>query len=405
MNIGNALFNAMASGTPLGPGQPSPTPSACPTSGAGAGGGSGAQPPTVTANASSHHLPAKRDAAYFREIINWIVGIGVLSLLGVVAVINFVTHQFGAFENRGIITFLISALLWVAFAVWASSWFYITVPEYIGWVTVDLLSGKKRIYPDASKGEGAGTYITLPTELKKKKNRIDLEGTTVPIDIVVSVSDGGRFKVSGSFRERPRLIWLDRYIGVDKSTIQTGFADAFVTPIARRIQKDDTGKPRDTVQALTVIGAIEAEIKTAFEGTASQPHDDELEKKWGVEFDNLFIKIEPTEETLKQLEKSLAATSLARGVKSLKDLKVPIEKATDAVLIDTEKMKKSVEAKEQTLKINLEGAGGKAVAHALEKIAENPAAASALGAALGAAIATKQSQKPRRGGGQNQPTT
>lgn len=345
--------------------------------------------PGASPQGSHHEEAAKRDDPYFRQIGVWAAGIGLGSYLLIGGTIGFVLFQFGKFENRGIIIVLISTLVWTGFMALASSWFYITLPEYIGWVTVDLLSGKKRIYPDPQKGARAGTFAKLPTELKKAKNRVDLEGTTIRFDMPVSVSDGGGFTVTVSFRERPRLSGLDRYIGVDRSTIQTGFADAFITPIARKIQRNEQGTPRTTEDALTKIGAIQDDIVTAFEG-----RNHALEEEWGVDFDNLFIKIEPTKETSELLKKKLGAKTLAESIQELISQGLTPAEAKDAVLIEAGKMGRSVQATENfaVWKIDLGGAHGDKIAEALVNASQNPAVAGAVGAALGAGLGTKNNK-------------
>lgn len=157
--------------------------------------------------------------------------------------------------------------------------FLVLVPEVMGLVTLNFFNGNLFAF-------GSGVKIKFPWDIVRDENFFSLELVTEQHQETYATKDGPLMLTKWSYQYRPHEKKLDKYITVDKTTIDNGFTDVFSSILSEAIGGKNAEPARQE------IAAIEAEVMEQFHaqtmggpnGPQTQSPKEKLEDEYGVNF-------------------------------------------------------------------------------------------------------------------------
>lgn len=205
------------------------------------------------------------------------------------------------FHINNVLVISIATTVWLFLNKFTLKLFFVSVPAFVGLVTLSYLGGEKYVYQ-------SGIHIKYPWESATPDDYYSLELMTVPFEEDFVANDGAVVKVKGSFRYYPDINNLITYASINESTIAIGFTDTMKKLLTIEI----SGKK--ALEARTKADDIRIKIDSNYNNSDGTVKDAPDEKKFGVQFEGFTLAdIGYSDRTQNILESEFDATSIAKN--------------------------------------------------------------------------------------------
>lgn len=207
------------------------------------------------------------------------------------------------FRINNVLVISIATTAWLFLNKFTLKWFFVSVPAFVGLVTLSYLGGEKYVY-------SSGIHIKYPWESSTVDDYYYLGLITIPFAEDFVSKDGAVVKGKGSFRYYPDINNLITYASIDESTIAIGFTDTMKRLLTVEISQ------RMAIQARTETEQIKQKIDSRYNNPDGTVKDAPDEKKFGVQFEGFTLAdIGYDERTQNILVSEFDATSIAANEK------------------------------------------------------------------------------------------
>lgn len=181
-----------------------------------------------------------------------------------------------SFHINNVLVISIATTAWLFLGRFTLKWFFVSVPAFVGLVTLSYLGGEKYVYQ-------SGIHIKYPWESSTIDDYYFLGLITVPFAENFVSKDGAVVKAKGSFRYYPDINNLITYASIDESTIAIGFTDTMKKLLTVEISK------RKAIKARTDTEKIKRKIDSNYNNQDGTVKDAPDEKKFGVQFEGFTL--------------------------------------------------------------------------------------------------------------------
>lgn len=206
------------------------------------------------------------------------------------------------FYMNNVLVISIATTAWLFLNKFTLKWFFVSVPAFVGLVTLSYLGGEKYVYESA-------IHIKYPWESATLDDYYYLGLITVPFVEDFVAKDGAVVKVKGSFMYYPDINNLITYASIDESTIAIGFTDTMKRLLTVEISQ------LKALEARTKTDDIKIKIDSRYNNPDGTVKDAPDEKKFGVQFEGFTLAdIGYSDRTQNILESEFDAASIAANV-------------------------------------------------------------------------------------------
>lgn len=228
------------------------------------------------------------------------------------------------FYMNNVLVISIATTAWLFLNKFTFKLFFVSVPAFVGLVTLSYLGGEKYVY-------SSGIHIKYPWESATLDDYYSLGLITVPFVEDFVAKDGAVVKVKGSFRYYPDINNLITYASIDESTIAIGFTDTMKRLLTVEISQ------LKALEARTKTDDIKIKIDSRYNNPDGTVKDAPDEKKFGVQFEGFTLAdIGYSDRTQNILESEFDAASIAANedfVGKGSDGKISDAGRTDAMIL------------------------------------------------------------------------
>ena len=160
--------------------------------------------------------------------------------------------------------------------------FLVSVPEVTGLILLNQFGGRLRAV-------GSGFRLKWPWETYREENFFSLELVTKKFTETYAAGNGPLMEVKASYQYNPDERRLNRYIAVDKTTIEQGFTDIFSGILSEIIGAGEAEDVRKNIQGVqnAVIRQLDSSALTVVGENGTQAGTppsvkEKLENQYGI---------------------------------------------------------------------------------------------------------------------------
>lgn len=133
--------------------------------------------------------------------------------------------------------------------------YLISVDSAQAFLTINTVAALFKMHPYAT--YGAGVHFSYPWERRLEENNVALQEVTLELKTAVP-GKTSEILVEGSYRIRPNICQLDKFIGVSTSTITDGIGDLIKAKVAEKL------RDKEIDEALRALPALNIELGIIF---------------------------------------------------------------------------------------------------------------------------------------------
>lgn len=202
-----------------------------------------------------------------------------------------------AISDSWIFSITFTGYMTLRFIAYSYKWFTGMVPEFMALITVNQFTGELRKYR-------TGSFRKMPWEVAKPSMYFLLELITIECEVNCPTKNGGVAAITLATSYKPDFDHLDTYAQVDEVTIGTGLIDGAKAITTQKIGQTRTDMVTDTLSI----------IRTEVDAKYGSQHVDDLEKKFGIEFEIMNVAgVEFSKKTQETLDTAFATETLLKG--------------------------------------------------------------------------------------------